>query len=390
MGLFINTLPVRMRVGAEGAEASVRAHARGSWRSCCGTSTPRWRWRSGAAAWRPPRRSSAALLNYRHNAGACARVGRRRARRWEGSGRSRGEERTNYPLALSVDDLGEGFGLTAQAPASVDAARVCALMHARAGGAGGGAGDGAGPRRRDSSTCCPRRSGGSVLEEWNATGGRRIRADACVHELFEAQVERTPDAVAVVFGDDELTLRRAERAGEPAGAPPARSGVSGPTRGWRSAWSARWRWWSALLAMLKAGGAYVPLDPDVSGGAAALHARGRARPPVRADAGGAAGALRAGAGVPRGGAGRATRAWSRSRRRTNPERGGLTPEHLAYVIYTSGSTGQPKGVDDRAPRRRATGSPGCSATTGSSSPMARCCRRRRSASTCRCGSSSGR
>ena len=42
-----------------------------------------------------------------------------------------------------------------------------------------------------------------------------------------------------------------------------------------SAWSARSRWWSALLGILKAGGAYVPLDPGVPARAARLHARGR-------------------------------------------------------------------------------------------------------------------
>ena len=40
-----------------------------------------------------------------------------------------GEERTNYPLTLSVDDLGEGFALTAQVAEPVEAERVCGLMH---------------------------------------------------------------------------------------------------------------------------------------------------------------------------------------------------------------------------------------------------------------------
>ena len=40
----------------------------------------------------------------------------------------RGEERTNYPLTLSVDDLGEDFGLAAQTPASIGPMRVCEFM----------------------------------------------------------------------------------------------------------------------------------------------------------------------------------------------------------------------------------------------------------------------
>ena len=58
MGLFINTLPVRIGVGEAGVEASGAARRTRCWRSCCGTSTPRWRWRSAAAAWRRPRRCS--------------------------------------------------------------------------------------------------------------------------------------------------------------------------------------------------------------------------------------------------------------------------------------------------------------------------------------------
>ena len=36
-----------------------------------------------------------------------------------------GEERTNYPLGMSVDDLGEGFELVAQVDERIEAARVC-------------------------------------------------------------------------------------------------------------------------------------------------------------------------------------------------------------------------------------------------------------------------
>ncbi len=39
-----------------------------------------------------------------------------------------GEERTNYPVGLSVDDLGNAIGLTAQVNAEIDPRRVCELM----------------------------------------------------------------------------------------------------------------------------------------------------------------------------------------------------------------------------------------------------------------------
>ena len=57
MGLFINTLPVRIRIGEEGAEAAC-GRCTGSWRNCWSMSMPRWRWRSGAAGYLLPRRCS--------------------------------------------------------------------------------------------------------------------------------------------------------------------------------------------------------------------------------------------------------------------------------------------------------------------------------------------
>ena len=45
-----------------------------------------------------------------------------------------------------------------------------------------------------------------VLIEWNQTD-RDYPRDKCVHELFEEQAERTPEAVAVVLGETSLTYR---------------------------------------------------------------------------------------------------------------------------------------------------------------------------------------
>ena len=45
-----------------------------------------------------------------------------------------------------------------------------------------------------------------LLIEWNRTESPYPK-DKCIHRLFEAQAERTPDAVAVVFEDQRLTYR---------------------------------------------------------------------------------------------------------------------------------------------------------------------------------------
>ena len=58
-----------------------------------------------------------------------------------------------------------------------------------------------------------------LLVEWNDTR-RDYPRDKCVHELFEEQAERTPEAVAVICGDRAADLPAAERSGEPVGAPP--------------------------------------------------------------------------------------------------------------------------------------------------------------------------
>ncbi|HSU12937.1 amino acid adenylation domain-containing protein [Longimicrobium sp.] len=199
----------------------------------------------------------------------------------------------------------------------------------------------AGPDRRISRLALIGRPERARVLGWNRTTAR-YPADRCIHQLFEAQAARTPDAVAVTFGDERLTYReldgRANRlahhlASLGAG-PEVRVGLClerGPEL------------MTAIFGVMKAGGAYVPLDPahpaerqrymlEDSGIAVLLtQERLRARVPaldgvpvVAVDAEWAAIAA----------AGDGARA---------PETG-VTSENLAYVIYTSGSTGRPKGV----------------------------------------------
>ena len=96
--------------------------------------------------------------------------------------------------------------------------------------------------------------------EWNATS-RAYPDDKCIHELFEAQVERSAGAIALVHEGGELTYaelnRRANRLAhqliERGVGPEVRVGLCLP----RSAEMV-----IGLLGILKAGGCYVPLDPD--------------------------------------------------------------------------------------------------------------------------------
>ncbi|MGC1783763.1 MAG: condensation domain-containing protein, partial [Acidobacteriaceae bacterium] len=123
MGPFINTLPIRIRIGEDGAEASARhTHARLA-------ELLRHEHASLALAQRcsavpAPAPLFSALLNYRHTPAPAET-----SSAWDGIRMLRGEERTNYPLTFSVDDLGDGFTLIAQVHASIQAMRVCQFMH---------------------------------------------------------------------------------------------------------------------------------------------------------------------------------------------------------------------------------------------------------------------
>ncbi|MGH8718224.1 MAG: amino acid adenylation domain-containing protein, partial [Burkholderiales bacterium] len=177
-----------------------------------------------------------------------------------------------------------------------------------------------------------------VVFDWNETQARYPQ-DQSIPTLFEAQAKRTPDAIAVVFEDEELCYadlnKKANRlAYHLAAVGVGPEGVIGVCAG-RSL-----EMIVALLAILKAGGAYLPLDPDypqerlsfmledaqVSVLITERHLEGRfAQLKVKRiyidDL------ESAGAGYPD----------------TDPAPH-AKPDNLAYVIYTSGSTGAPKGV----------------------------------------------
>jgi amino acid adenylation domain-containing protein len=178
-----------------------------------------------------------------------------------------------------------------------------------------------------------------VVEEWNRTE-RPYPRGVCSHELFEAQVERTPNAVAAVYLGTWLSYAelnaRANRLAhwlrERGVGPDARVGIC-TERGLEML--------VGLLAVLKAGGAYVPLDPVYP--AERLRFMLEDAAPVMLLTHGVAGTSFAGSGVAVVDMVAEAPAWA-DHPPTNPGGADLTPEDLCYVIYTSGSTGRPKGV----------------------------------------------
>jgi amino acid adenylation domain-containing protein len=182
-----------------------------------------------------------------------------------------------------------------------------------------------------------------ILYEWNDAQREHPR-DVRIHELFEAQVTRTPEATAVVFGNERVSYdhvnRRANRLAHylrgKGVKPEERVGIC-TERGVDLV--------VAVLAVLKAGGAYVPLDPGYPEERLRYMVGDSETALVLAHTSTADLLRRVGNGIKVVELDREAEKWEGATE-TNPERMsvGLTPGHLAYVIYTSGSTGMPKGV----------------------------------------------
>ena len=98
-----------------------------------------------------------------------------------------------------------------------------------------------------------------MLYEWNATAAEYPR-EKCIHELFEEQVERTPEAVAVVYEEEDAELWGAEPASESAGALSEGAG-SGAGRAGGDLCGAQRGDGGGAAGGAEGGGAYVPLDP---------------------------------------------------------------------------------------------------------------------------------
>ncbi|MFN9635612.1 MAG: non-ribosomal peptide synthetase, partial [Synechococcaceae cyanobacterium] len=182
-----------------------------------------------------------------------------------------------------------------------------------------------------------------VLEGWNATEVD-VPRNQCVHQLFEAQTERTPDAVALVFEERTLTYAELNIRANRLANHLINLGIR-PDNRVAIAVERSVEMVVGLLAILKAGGAYVPLDPsypeerlvfmlqNTSPVALLVHAATQERFSSLAGA------------VPMVDLDAEAPDWAElSATNPNPVTLGLGPNHLAYVIYTSGSTGKPKGV----------------------------------------------
>ncbi|MDH0732056.1 amino acid adenylation domain-containing protein [Pseudomonas sichuanensis] len=327
LGIFINTLPLRIDLDGVDLPTAIRAthqrlsalmrheHAPLALAQRC----------SGVAA---PAPLFNTLLNYRHSTVA---AGEPRRAALAGIDIVASAEATNYPLTLSIDDLGEAFRLTLLASAGVPAQRVCAylqqtlesLLQAPA-------------AQMLALDMLPGSEREELLEGFNDSSAH-YQASLTLQQRIERQAQAHPQDTAATQAGESLTYADLNRQANALAHHLIGLGVGADDR---IAVVARRGLDTlvGLLAVLKAGAGYVPIDPahpdervhyllTDSAPVAVLTQQalsGRLgtqqvpvllldRPdwPVRGD---------------------------------NPALPALSARHLAYVIYTSGSTGQPKGV----------------------------------------------
>ncbi|XYI02620.1 non-ribosomal peptide synthase/polyketide synthase [Sorangium sp. So ce1128] len=245
-------------------------------------------------------------------------------------------EQTNYPItvvAIPGDELSLRINHATELFGAATIERMLAQLHVLLEGIVAGP---ALPLR--DLPLLPAEERRAVLSSWNDTRASHA-GDLCLHELFEAQVERTPDAIAVVFEDQRLTYRALNEQSNRLARHLRSLGV-GPDTLVGLCVERSLEMILGVFAVLKAGGAYVPLDPSYPEERLAFMIEDT-RAPVLLTQRHIAPRLPA--------HGARVLCLDAMAQDVAGERAGNLPrgaaiDDLAYVIYTSGSTGKPKGV----------------------------------------------
>ncbi|CTP83390.1 non-ribosomal peptide synthetase [Xanthomonas graminis] len=341
MGMFLNTLPLRLRRDATPlAQALRQTHARlaelvhhehaplalAQRCSALGASTPLF----------------CALLNYRYSTTPDSALdGQQAGAFWDGVQGLHKRDVNNYPLTLSVNDGGKDFTLDIKLDHSVPAERVGALMlhslaqmlHALA-------------QRPDAPLhalpILPAAERQSLPHVASAASAPDLPA-RCIHAAFQLQARRTPHATALICGEQSLSYAQLDQQAEQLATELHALGAGPSTRvaiyltrsvGMVVAW----------LATLKSGAAYVPLDPAYPADRLA-YMLDDCRPRAVLTCAALEGQLPACRAMR---TARVLTLDAQQRNESAPSPPVALPtvaaSELAYVIYTSGSSGRPKGV----------------------------------------------
>ncbi|KAF9279474.1 hypothetical protein BGZ68_007892, partial [Mortierella alpina] len=330
MGLFINVLPMRVDLDCQSIEESVHSthsrlaalleheHASLALAQRCSSVT------AGVPLF-------SSLLNYRHN--AAPSVDEQVS---PGMKVLESQERSSYPFCLSVEDYGTTLGVTTQAIQPFDADRVCGYMQEALESLVGALENGS-DTPVGKLEVLPKEERQLLLNDWNSTRDN-YSENSCLHHLFEQQVERTPEALAVVHENQCLSYAalntranslayRLITLGVRPDSPVAICVERSPAMV------------ISILAVLKAGGAYVPLDPSHASSRLLDILRDASPVCIVADQAGLRSLSESSLPVP---------VVDPCTISTHPISNTVVPalnsRHLAYIIFTSGTTGKPKGV----------------------------------------------
>jgi len=330
LGVFINTLPLRVDLGQRSVKDAALAthqqlngllqheHAQLALAQRC----------SAMPAGTP---LFSTLFNYRHSAPAGA-PSREAASAWQGMQLLNTQEHTNYLLSVSVDDLGEGFGFTALAASGIDAGRICEYLQLAVSNLLQAL-EQTPQLSVDQVSILAQDERRQLLVEFNATEREYPRA-LTVQALFERQASADPQAIAVAHGEHTASYGELnDRANRLAhyliaqGVQPADHVAILLPRSLELL--------VAQLAIAKCAAAYVPLDINAPSerqafmvedcrAVALLTLRGENidYPVRRID----------------------LDALALNGQPTHNPNLAQSAEALAYIMYTSGSTGTPKGV----------------------------------------------
>lgn len=337
LGMYINTLPVRLKLKHLDARAAVlrmqreltslveHEHASLALAQCC----------SGV---QQPTPLFTALLNYRHSAhegepqdGSFTLV--------DGIDLIFAEERSNYPFDLSIDDFGDLFSIEMQSPPEIDPHQRCRQMRMVVEGL-------IEALEQAPDRCVLDIDILSEDEHENLLHGyERRQAEystlASVVDLFNAQVARSPNALALSCGGERLDYSELDRrANRLARVLIARG--AGPDHLIGLCIERSVETMVSLLAILKSGAGYLPLDAHQPTARLALMIE-EARPCLIITDLGTLSRLPTTA-APLLVIDHAATVDLVSSQLDGHVDSDVSPQNIAYVIYTSGSTGAPKGV----------------------------------------------
>jgi amino acid adenylation domain-containing protein len=334
IGLFLNTLPLRVRLDETTAGDLLLQTQRELWELLNYEQT------SLAVAQRCSGVSGSAplftsLLNYRHRAGDAES---RRTGATAGFLEVAGQAWNNYPLSLSVYERRDEFALDVQTDTRIDPDRVAEYVVTAARSL-------VEALERSPQTpvaalsILPQSELRQLIGSFNATQ-ISYPQEELIHRLFEEQVDRTPDATAVVHEGQSLTYVELDGRADQLAHHLLGRGI-GTAHRVGICVERGVEMIVGVLGILKAGAAYVPLDPnypaerlqymleDAAPQVVVMQESLRGRlPAMQADQ-----VLLDSRGI----------AGDASKNVLPADRGQFSHD-LVYVIYTSGSTGRPKGI----------------------------------------------